>query len=449
LLLSIKVFIFPKPTPTETQTPTETPLTTPTDTPTPTISLTPTATPTLVPPPVFSSATFSYDGDGKRVKSVLTTNLGSTTTYFVGNHYEVSNGVVTKYHYAGTQRIAMRQNGDLFFITGDHLGSTSLVTDSNGAVISEVKYKAWGETHYSSGTEQTKYTYTGQYSYVGDFGLQYYNARWYDDSLGRFAQADTIVPSGSQGLDRYAYTFNNPIRYTDPSGHIPVDCLEKGYCGQSAKDTKAVLNSVLTPAQVFAPKPANTLVIIVCGRNVTCSTGNQGSLDEFEHLGEVHRIEFNGWYEGIKYEKSDEILNLFSSGRSIIIVGHSAGADAIVLALEKMNETQKSQVRGIVLIDPSLSASAHNPPRPGEVTRGNVGDLVPVITGLNKNAITTPPLFIFDSDQDTYKHNGQLNYESANYSYVYEPGYNHMDIASAGGAGEYVYTLAVNALGIE
>jgi RHS repeat-associated protein len=192
-------------------------------------------TPSLTPTPsttIFSNATFTYDGDGRRVKSVLTTNAGSTTTYFIGNHYEVVNGVVTKYYYAGTQRIAMRKNGTLTFILGDHLGSSSLVTDSAGTVINETQYKAWGETRYSSGTEQTTYTYTGQYSYVSDFGLQFYNARWYDSSLGRFAQADTIVPSGVQGLDRYAYVGNNPVRYTDPTGHRcePGDNEPGGYC---------------------------------------------------------------------------------------------------------------------------------------------------------------------------------------------------------------------------
>lgn len=53
----------------------------------------------------------------------------------------------------------------------------------------------------------------------------FYDARWYDPALGRFAQADTIIPEQSQGVqawDRYAYTSNNPLRYTDPSGHCPV-----------------------------------------------------------------------------------------------------------------------------------------------------------------------------------------------------------------------------------
>ncbi len=82
----------------------------------------------------------------------------------------------------------------------------------------------------------TKYTYTGQFSNVGDFGLMFYNARWYDPSLGRFAQADTVVPDAShpQSYDRYAYSFNNPLKYIDPTGHDVCD--EDGYCySQSGK----------------------------------------------------------------------------------------------------------------------------------------------------------------------------------------------------------------------
>ena len=166
----------------------------------------------------------AFDGDGKRVKSVLTTDVGTSTTYFVGNYYEMTGGVVTKYYYAGSQRIAMRKDGVLNYLLSDHLGSTSLVTDAAGVVVSQQQYKAWGETRYTSGSEVTRYQYTGQYSYELDFGLQFYNARWYDSSLGRFAQADSIIPDpgNSAAWDRYAYGLNNPSRYTDPSGHMPV-----------------------------------------------------------------------------------------------------------------------------------------------------------------------------------------------------------------------------------
>ncbi len=94
----------------------------------------------------------------------MTTNVGSTTTYFVGTHYEVTNGVVTKYYYAGTQRIAMRKNGTLTYLFGDHvstmlntsLGSTSIVTDASGNLISETKYKAYSNLKNTSTTRGSK-----------------------------------------------------------------------------------------------------------------------------------------------------------------------------------------------------------------------------------------------------------------------------------------------------
>jgi len=120
----------------------------------------------------------------------------------------------------------VRVNGTLSYLLSDHLGSTSLTTDANGAKTSELRYTAWGEVRYPLDKHNpgpSKYTYTGQYSNADDFGLLFYGARWYDPVLGRFAQADTIVPGtgNSQAWDRYAYTLNNPVLYIDPSGHKP------------------------------------------------------------------------------------------------------------------------------------------------------------------------------------------------------------------------------------
>jgi RHS repeat-associated protein len=168
-------------------------------------------------------AQFTYDGDGKRVKS----EMGSETILFIGSHYEFNDTTdeVTKYYFAGAQRIAMRQGTALYYLLPDHLGSTSLTTDASGHMLSQMRYKAWGEVRYNSGVTPTDYTYTGQYSNVPDFGLMFYNARWYDSYITQFSQPDSIIPDpyNPQDWNRYAYARNNPLKYTDPTGH-DVDC---------------------------------------------------------------------------------------------------------------------------------------------------------------------------------------------------------------------------------
>jgi RHS repeat-associated protein len=101
---------------------------------------------------------------------------------------------------------------------GDHLGSASLATNAAGTEVSDERYLPYGATR--SGGVATDYQFAGQKN-DGSTGLYYYGARYYDQVVGRFISADTIVPGAGnpQALNRYAYTMNNPVRYTDPSGH--------------------------------------------------------------------------------------------------------------------------------------------------------------------------------------------------------------------------------------
>jgi len=50
--------------------------------------------------------------------------------------------------------------------------------------------------------------------------------------LGRFLSPDTIVPELYNTLDwdRYSYVNNNPVRYTDPSGHMLISDGDQGKC---------------------------------------------------------------------------------------------------------------------------------------------------------------------------------------------------------------------------
>ena len=195
------------------------------------------------------TASFVYDGDGARVKSTI----NGVTTTFIGNTYEKTGSTVTKYYFAGGQRVAMRTGSTLYYLLGDHLGSTAITTSATGTKVAELRYKAWGETRYTSGTTPTKYQFTGQYSNVADFGLMYYGARWYDGSLGRFSSADSVVGSGPQGYDRFTYVGNSPVNHTDPTGH----------CEEADLACRVILSQTLpqvptTPTPTPSPTPSPT-----------------------------------------------------------------------------------------------------------------------------------------------------------------------------------------------
>jgi len=165
--------------------------------------------------------------------------LNGETVIYVGNLYEKkiagSTTTHTKYYYfggrrialrvAGTlywllsdQRVALRVNGLLRWLAADHLGSTSITASDSGARMAELRYRPWGETSYSWGATPTQRRFTGQTLDGVAGGLYFYNARYYDPSLGRFTQADTIVPNPANqaGLNRYTYSANNPTIYVDP-----------------------------------------------------------------------------------------------------------------------------------------------------------------------------------------------------------------------------------------
>jgi RHS repeat-associated protein len=79
--------------------------------------------------------------------------------------------------------------------------------------------------------------YTGQ-RLDNSTGLMYYGARYYAQGLGRFISADTIVPGAGnpQAFNRYAYGLDNPVKYIDPSGHMPTDGCQTEGCTNNQAD---------------------------------------------------------------------------------------------------------------------------------------------------------------------------------------------------------------------
>jgi RHS repeat-associated protein len=164
------------------------------------------------------TATYAYDGDGRRVMKVMS----SSTTIFI---YDATGKLIAEY--ANT---AATGSGTKY-ITADHLGSTRLVTDATGAVLARHDYLPFGEdipalfgnrssvTGYNN-SDDTKQKFTAK-ERDSESGLDYFGARYFSSGVGRFESADTFnnkLLQNPQDLNLYVYTINNPLRYVDPNG---------------------------------------------------------------------------------------------------------------------------------------------------------------------------------------------------------------------------------------
>ncbi|WP_168118751.1 RHS repeat-associated core domain-containing protein [Paenibacillus sp. HB172176] len=166
---------------------------------------------------IFSAA---YDYTGQRVKKTE----GTRTTYsFFPQYDEVYEGSTlletNSYYYDGSNTpFAWKQNGDLYYLFRDHLGSVVRVADSSGHAVGKSGYGPYGNTTLAEGKLPPQ-RYTGQV-YDESTGLYYFNARYYDSNLAAFITADSIMPGGD--TNGYAYAARSPEMYTDPSGHFIV-----------------------------------------------------------------------------------------------------------------------------------------------------------------------------------------------------------------------------------
>ena len=214
---------------------------------------------------------FVYDGDSNRVLRIGPEG----TTVYIGDYYEKQGSAVTKYYYVAAQRVAVRVNGTLYFLHTDHLGSTTLLTDQSQQVVARLGYRPYGDTRYAIGNFPTDRRHTGQ-RWDSALALYDYRARYYDPLLGRFISADPLVPEpgNPQALNRYAYVYNNPLRYTDPSGHWVEtiwDILNIGWdIYEVYRDPGNVWNWVALGVDVGAT--------MLCHRCYECAADREGHL---------------------------------------------------------------------------------------------------------------------------------------------------------------------------
>ncbi len=112
--------------------------------------------------------------------------------------------------------------GTRYYYHHDGLGSMVGLTDASGQVAAQRTYDAWGNRRTSSGSAPGNYQFTGA-ELDPTSGLYHMGARFYDSTVGRWLSEDPVQdkPFEPASLNFYAYVFNNPVLYVDPSGLEP------------------------------------------------------------------------------------------------------------------------------------------------------------------------------------------------------------------------------------
>ena len=163
------------------------------------------------------SASLGYDALG-RLSSTSSPSASTTRLLYSGSNlvaeYDGSGNLLRRYVPGdGTGApIVWYEGTDRRWLMTDPQGSTIAVANGSGQLLAANTYDEYGVPGSSN---LGRFQYTGQ-AFIPEAGLYNYHARMYSPTLGRFMQTD---PTGyGDGMNWYAYTHNDPVNGTDPSG---------------------------------------------------------------------------------------------------------------------------------------------------------------------------------------------------------------------------------------
>ena len=178
----------------------------------------------------------------------------------------------------GGKRIARRKvaTGEVNYYFADHLGSSRVVTNSSGTILDDADFYPFGGERPIVSTSGNTYKFTGK-ERDSESGLDFFIARYYSSNLGRFLSPDEFTggpldafssndphPPGPlpyaditnpQSLNKYPYTYNNPLNNIDPDGHDT---------GTATKESiKVTIRVILEEGGKAAPTIGKTLVKVL------------------------------------------------------------------------------------------------------------------------------------------------------------------------------------------
>ncbi|MCI0915354.1 RHS domain-containing protein [Pseudomonas putida] len=180
-----------------------------------------------------STGAYRYDSLGRRVAKQSALNGVIEQKRFVWQAFkmlqEMAPGRSTLYLYEPAGYIPLARIDDvegemqqIYYFHNDQMGSPLELTDSDGEVVWQVRYKSWGVVdEFCVRRVEQNLRFQGQY-FDEEAALHYNLYRYYDPEIGRFITQDPIGVLGGENLYVYA---PNPISWVDPAGLSPSKLL--------------------------------------------------------------------------------------------------------------------------------------------------------------------------------------------------------------------------------
>src|SRR5579862_4801726 len=141
-------------------------------------------------------------------------------------------------------------------------GSVVATLDANGNQTSSTEYWPFGEVASHTGSNPSPFDYIGGLGYYTDGSDQMYvGHRVYKPATAQWLTADTAI-----GFEPpYAYAYNSPTNFVDPSGDKP----QKGKGPGLPKPLKGCLNAAAQSilAKKFADKTCANAIKSLCGES--------------------------------------------------------------------------------------------------------------------------------------------------------------------------------------
>ncbi|MCA9983264.1 MAG: hypothetical protein KDE59_03180, partial [Anaerolineales bacterium] len=180
---------------------------------------------------------------GRRVNGALTQGFLYGDQLNPVAELDGAGNVISRFIYGSQGNVPayMIRGGQSYRLISDHLGSVRLVINtSNGAIIQQLNYDAWGNVVQDTNPGFQPFAYAGGL-YDAATGLTRFGARDYDAEVGRWTAKDPILFLGGHS-NLYVYADNNILNVHDISGQSPFygNYLGPGNYGYAAIPIDAI-----------------------------------------------------------------------------------------------------------------------------------------------------------------------------------------------------------------